>query len=95
MSGKSSADRRRISQQAVEHRDLHLLVDILPAVQSTDAQILAVLEFREHTTADRTGQQATRCTHALDDRRADVAGDGIVDDFDEIDRALLVHACIP
>ncbi len=32
---------------------------------------------------------------ALNDRRADLAGDGVVDDFDEIDRALLVHACIP
>jgi hypothetical protein len=54
-----------------------------------------VLEFREHATAHRTGQQATRGAHALDDRRADLAGDGVVDDFDEIDRALLVHACVP
>jgi len=54
-----------------------------------------VLEFREHATAHRTGLQATRSAQALNDGRADLAGDGIVDDFDEIDRALLVHACIP
>ncbi len=58
-------------------------------------QILAVLEFREHATAHGTRLQATRGAQAFNDGRADLAGDGVVDDFDEIDRALLVHACIP
>lgn len=71
------------------------MVHILPAIKAADAQILAVLEFREHATAHGTGLQATRRPHALDDRRADLAGDRVVDDLDEIDRALLVHACIP
>lgn len=84
----------QISQQVVEYCELQLLVDVLLVVQVIDVQIFVVFEFGEYVIVYCIGQQVMCGMYVFDDGCVDFIGDGVVDDFDEIDWVLFVYVCI-
>lgn len=74
----------QIGQHAFEHRLLQAVFHRRPFGHAADAQVAAVFEFGKHAATDAAGMQLLAVAHALHDRRAILARDGVVGDLDEV-----------
>jgi len=73
---------------------LQLDFHLAPLGTPTYAQILAVLEFREHAAAYFAGLQLCAGAHLGLYGGAGLNGDGVVDYFDEVERGIGRHGVI-